>query len=373
MLVGVVTERKQDEYRVAMTPSGVHELVRDGHEVLVEAGAGEGSQFTDQDYVGAGARIADRDAVWDTADMVMKVKEPLAEEVALLRPGQVLFTYLHLAPVPDLARALCDTGATCIAYETVSTEDGRTPLLAPMSEVAGRLAPQVGAGLLERPRGGRGVLLGGVPGVRPAKVVVLGGGMAGSNAAGIALALGANTTVVDLSVDRMRELERTFSGRLNVIMSSRMTIIDLISDADLVIGAVLVPGAKAPSLVDREMLRSMRPRSVVVDIAVDQGGCFETTRPTTHSDPTYEVEDVIHYCVANMPGAVPVTSTHALTNVTLPFIRRIAASGVERALLDDPMLARGANVIGSHVTNVAVADAIGADAVPVHEALALTS
>jgi alanine dehydrogenase len=310
--------------------------------------------------------------VWEESELLLKVKEPIEDEPSLLRPGQALFTYLHLAPDPGLTKALCESGATCIAYETVMTDDGRTPLLAPMSEVAGRIAPQVGAYFLEKMMGGRGILLGGVPGVKPAKVVVLGGGMVGYNSARIALGLGANVTIVDTSIDRLRYLEDVLEGRLNLIKSTTLAIADLITDADLVIGAVLLPGALAPRLVTGDMLRQMRPHSVVVDVAIDQGGCFESSRPTTHTDPVYEVDGVIHYCVTNMPGAVPITSTKALANVTLPYVIDLADKGIAGALQADHVLARGANIVGGRVTNDAVAESVGMPCENVIDALATT-
>lgn len=369
MRVGVVKELKPDEYRVALGPAGAHELVRRGHDVLVESSAGDGSQFFDEDYTRVGATILKREQVWEQSDLVLKVKEPVEDEPALLRPGQALFTYLHLAPAPELARDLCESGATCIAYETVQTDDGRTPLLAPMSEVAGRLAPQVGAYFLEKMLGGRGILLGGVAGVKPAKVVVLGGGMVGYNSARIALGLGANVTILDANVDRLRYLEDILDGRLNLIMSTTLHVADVIEDADLVIGAVLLPGAMAPKLVTRDMLQRMHRNSVAVDVSIDQGGCFETSRPTTHSDPVYEVDGIMHYCVTNMPGAVPITSTKALNNATLPYVLKLADLGIRGALIGDPMLGRGANVIGGHVTNEPVANAIAQPYVTVEQAL----
>ncbi|MCW2956342.1 MAG: alanine dehydrogenase [Thermoleophilia bacterium] len=369
MKVGVVTEIKPDEYRVALTPAGAHELVAAGHEVVVQQGAGEGSQFADADYRAVGAAIAKREEVWATADLLLKVKEPVEDEPDLLRDGQILFTYLHLAPEPGLTARLQASGATCIAYETVQTDDGRTPLLAPMSEVAGRLAAQEGAKYLEKNLGGRGILLGGVPGVKPAKVVVIGGGNVGYNAAKIALGMGANVNIVDRSIDRLRYLEEILDGRVNFIVSTTLSLAEQIIDADLVIGAVLLPGALAPRVVTRDMLRTMKPASVVVDVAIDQGGCFETSRPTTHTDPVYVEENVLHYCVANMPGAVPITSTKALTNVTLPYVLRIANNGVRDALLDDVVLGRGANVVAGQVTNEVVAEAIGVPYVPIADAL----
>ena len=369
MKVAVVTEIKPDEYRVALTPAGAHELVRAGHEVLVQEGAGLGSQFEDGDYRAVGARIVSREDAWGESDMLLKVKEPVADEPDLLRPGQTLFTYLHLAPEPELTERLCNSGGTCIAYETVRTDDGRTPLLAPMSEVAGRLAPQVGAYFLEKSLGGRGILLGGVPGVKPAKVVVIGGGNVGYNAAKIALGMGANVTIVDRSVDRLRYLEEILDGRANFLVSTTLSLAEQIVDADLVIGAVLLPGALAPRVVTRDMLRTMKHSSVVVDVAIDQGGCFETSRPTTHTDPVYVEENVLHYCVANMPGAVPISSTMALTNVTLPYVLRLANHGVRDALLDDEVLGRGANVVAGRVTSEEVAEAIGTAYVPLADAL----
>lgn len=370
MRVGVVTEIKPDEYRVALTPAGAHELVAAGHDVLVQQGAGEGSQYADADYRAVGATIASLDDVWSDAELLLKVKEPVGDEPARLHPGQTIFTYLHLAPAPDLARSLQTSGATCIAYETVQTDDRRTPLLAPMSEVAGRLAPQVGAYFLEKSLGGRGILLGGVPGVKPAKVVVLGGGNVGYNAAKIALGMGANVTVIDRSISRLRYLEEILSGRVNVIMSTTLSVAEQVANADLVIGAVLLPGALAPRLVTRDMLRTMKQASVVVDVAIDQGGCFETSHATTHTDPVYEVDSVIHYCVANMPGAVPITSTQALTNVTLPYVLRLANHGIRDALLADDALGRGANIVAGKVTNREVAEAINEPYVPIADALA---
>ncbi|MCW2960826.1 MAG: alanine dehydrogenase [Thermoleophilia bacterium] len=369
MKVGVVTEIKPDEYRVALTPAGAHELAAAGHQVFVEQGAGEGSQFADADYRAVGATITTREEVWATSELLLKVKEPVEDEPDLLHEGQILFTYLHLAPEPGLTARLQASGATCIAYETVQTDDGRTPLLAPMSEVAGRLAAQEGAKYLEKNLGGRGILLGGVPGVKPAKVVVIGGGNVGYNAAKIALGMGANVNIVDRSIDRLRYLEEILDGRVNFIVSTTLSLAEQIIDADLVIGAVLLPGALAPRVVTRDMLRTMKPASVVVDVAIDQGGCFETSRATTHTDPVYVEENVLHYCVANMPGAVPITSTKALTNVTLPYVLKIANKGVRDALLDDVVLGRGANVVAGQVTNEVVADAVGAPYVPIADAL----
>jgi alanine dehydrogenase len=371
MRIGVVKEIKPDEYRVALTPAGARELGQRGHEVLVEAGAGVGSRFPDAEYEAVGARLTTVDDVWASADMVLKVKEPLPDEFERLREGLVLFTYLHLAADETLTRALLASGATCIAYETVETDDGRLPLLAPMSEVAGRLATQMGAWALEKAQGGRGILLGGVPGVAPAKVVVLGGGIVGYNAALIAVGMQADVWVLDKSVERMRDLEMMLDGRITLAMSNRLQIEQAIRNADLVIGAVLVPGARAPKLVTREQLGDLRPGTVLVDVAIDQGGCFETSHPTTHSDPIYEVDGIVHYCVSNMPGAVPVTSTFALMNVTLPYVEALADHGVRAAIARDPALARGVNVLDGNLTYEAVADAHGLDYVPLEQVLPL--
>jgi alanine dehydrogenase len=371
MKIGVAKEIKQDEYRVALTTAGVVELVARGHEVLIETTAGEGSAMSDDLYRAAGARIVDLDTVWREAELVLKVKEPLDGEWQKLSEGQVLFTYLHLAAAPELTRGLCDSGAVCIAYETVETADRRLPLLAPMSEVAGRLSAQVGAYYLLKPFGGRGRLMGGIPGVLPAKVMVLGGGAVGYNAALIAQGMQADVTVFERSVDRMRDLDVSLGRTVLLQMSSRHAIEEALPDADLVIGGVLIPGARAPHLVTREMLKGMKPGSVLVDVAIDQGGCFETSRPTTHTDPVYMVDDILHYCVANMPGAVPITSTWGLTNVTLPYIEAIADKGVQRALAEDPALARGVNVAAGKVTNQPVAEAVGLDYHGLDEALSL--
>jgi alanine dehydrogenase len=370
MRIGVAREIKKDEYRVALTTAGVVELVHRGHEVLVETTAGEGSAMSDDDYRAAGARIVTGGEVWGEAEMVLKVKEPLDGEWQKLSPGQILFTYLHLAAAPELTRGLCDSGAICIAYETVETADRRLPLLAPMSEVAGRLSAQVGAYYLMKPFGGRGRLMGGVPGVLPAKVLVLGGGIVGYNAALIAQGMQADVTVFERSVDRMRELDVSLGRTVLLQMSGRESVEQALPAADLVIGGVLVHGAKAPRLITRSMLGLMKPGSVLVDVAIDQGGCFETSRPTTHSDPIYVVDDVVHYCVANMPGAVPITSTWGLTNVTLPYVEAIADKGVERALADDPSLRLGVNVAAGKVTYQPVADAVGLPFTPVDEVLA---
>ena len=356
MRIGVPKEIKVHEYRVGLAPAGARELVAAGHEVLVETRAGAGIGFADEDYQSAGARLADRAAaVFEGADLVVKVKEPQPQECAMLRPGQVLFTYLHLAPDPAQARALCDSGATAIAYETVTAPDGSLPLLTPMSEVAGRMSVQVGATCLQKAHGGRGVLLGGVPGVDPARVAILGGGVSGTHAAEMAVGMRADVTVVDKSIARLRELSALFGPSLNTTYSTADGIESLVTRADLVIGAVLVAGAAAPKLVSRETVRKMKPGAVVVDISIDQGGCFETSRPTTHAEPTFVVDDVVHYCVTNMPGAVPLTSTLALTNVTLPYVRALADLGLKAALGVDPHLACGLNVHDGHITHEAVA------------------
>jgi alanine dehydrogenase len=364
MRVGVAREIKSREYRVALTPAGALELVARGHEVVVETGAGLGSGFTDDAYAAVGAELASVEDVWTSADLLLKVKEPIAEEYPRLREGLTLFTYLHIAADEPLTRALAESGITAIAYETVETPDRRLPLLAPMSEVAGRLAPQMGAWSLEKAHGGRGILLGGVPGVPPATVIVLGGGVVGLNAAIIALGMQANVWVLDKSVDRMRELEIALDGRVTLAMSNRLQIEECIAEADMVIGAVLVPGALAPKLVSREMLGLMRPGAVLVDVAIDQGGCFETSRATTHDDPIFVVDGIVHYCVANMPGAVPITSTKALTNVTLPYVEALAGKGVAQAVADDPALAKGVNVAAGRITYEAVAEAHGLDFTP---------
>jgi alanine dehydrogenase len=367
MKIGVAKEIKKDEYRVALTTAGVRELTSHGHQVIVETQAGVGSAMSDEEYVAAGAAIVDVDTVWGESEMVLKVKEPLDGEYQRLSPGQILFTYLHLAAAPELTHGLVECGAVCIAYETVETPDRRLPLLAPMSEVAGRLASQVGAYYLMKPFGGRGRLMGGVPGVLPAKVVVLGGGIVGYNAALIAAGMQADVTIFERSVDRMRELDVSLGRTVLMQMSNRQSIEQSLPEADLVIGGVLIHGAKAPHLVSREMLGTMKPGSVLVDVAIDQGGCFETSRPTTHTDPTYVVDDVLHYCVANMPGAVPITSTSALTNVTLPYVEAIAAKGARRAVAEDAALAKGVNVVDGKVCYRPVADAIGTAYSPLEE------
>ena len=369
MRIGVAKEIKPQEYRVALTPAGARELVQAGHEVVVETGAGTGSAFSDQAYERSGARIAAVDEVWAQAELLLKVKEPIEPEYGRLREDLILFTYLHVAADEPLTRALVDSGIAAVAYETVETDDRRLPLLAPMSEVAGRLAAQAGAQYLERPRGGRGLLLGGVAGVAPGKVVVVGGGIVGYNAAVIALGLGAQVTILERSVDRMRHLEEVLHGRVSLLMSSSLQLEESLKEADLVICAVLIPGALAPKLVTREMIRSMKDGAVLADVAIDQGGCAETSRPTTHDDPVYEVDGVIHYCVANMPGAVPITSTKALTNVTLPYVEAIAEHGLRGAVDADAALARGVNVLAGRVTYEAVAEAHGLDYVPLADVL----
>jgi alanine dehydrogenase len=369
--IGVAKEIKSDEYRVALTPAGARELVQRGHEVTVETGAGDGSAFPDDTYEAAGAQIADVDAVWSQSELLLKVKEPIEPEYERLRDGLVLFTYLHIAADERLTRALVESGITAVAYETVEEDDRRLPLLAPMSEIAGRLSAQAGAYFLEKPLGGRGLLLGGVPGVARGSVVVIGGGMVGYNAALIALGLGANVTILERSIDRMRYLEEVFGGRVNLLMSSALQIEESVADADVVIGAVLIPGAVAPKLVTRDMVRAMNAGAVICDVAIDQGGCVETARPTTHSDPVYTVDDVTHYCVANMPGAVPVTSTKALTNATLPYVEAIADDGLREASVRDPALARGVNVLDGKITYEAVADAHGLDYTPLDDVLPL--
>ncbi len=367
MIVGIPKEVKDNEYRVAATPEGVRELVRAGHDVVVESGAGVGSALTDEEFGTAGAKVlADADALFAAAEMILKVKEPQPEEYERFRAGQVLFTYLHLAADKGLTEFLMRRGVFSVAYETVQDDEGRLPLLAPMSEIAGRMAPQEGAKYLERPTGGRGVLMGGAAGVAPARVVVLGAGMAGLNAAWIAAGMEAEVTILDKNVDRLRYVDQVQRGRILTVTSSALAIERLIPSADLVIGAVLVPGARAPHLVSEEMVASMQPGSVIVDISIDQGGCFETSRMTTHSDPTYLGHGVVHYCVGNMPGAVPRTSTYALTNVTLPYALAIASHGLEGAVRLDPALALGVNVYGELVTNAGVAEAHGLECHPLH-------
>ncbi len=370
MKIGVPKEIKTLEFRVGMLPSGVRELVHDGHEVIVETNAGVGIGMTDADYEKAGATVvAKPEAVFAEAELIIKVKEPQLNECAMLRPGQVLFTYLHLAADPEQARALVDSGTTAIAYETVTADDGSLPLLTPMSEVAGRLSIQAGAYALQKANGGRGVLLGGVPGVAPGKVVIIGGGIAGTNAAEMAIGLGAQVTILDRSVPRLRQIDDTYGGRVQTEFSTKHSIDLLIPQADLVVGAVLIAGAAAPKLVTAEHVKQMRAGAVLVDISIDQGGCFETSRPTTHAEPTYIIDDVVHYCVTNMPGAVPRTSTFALTNVTLPFVKSLANLGWVEALSRDPHLAMGLNVHSGHVNHEAVAHDLGYDYLSADDAM----
>ena len=373
MKIGVAKEVKTDEYRVALTPAGAFELVRRGHEVTIERGAGEGSAFADDAYTAVGARTGSVEEVWAESELLLKVKEPIPAEYPRLRERLVLFTYLHLAADRALTEALVESGVRAVAYETVETDRRQLPLLAPMSEVAGRLAAQAGAYFLEKPLGGRGLLLGGVPGVAPGKVVIIGGGIVGYNAAVIGLGLGAQVTILERSIDRMRHLEEILAGRVTLLMSSFLQIQSSVVDADLVIGAVLIPGAVAPKLITREMVREMKQGSVICDVAIDQGGCTETSHPTTHTEPVYTVDGVTHYCVANMPGAVPITSTKALTNATLPYVEAIADHGLAEALARDPALARGANVIDSKITYEAVAEAHDLEYAPLDDVLPLSA
>lgn len=360
MRVGIPMEIKNNENRVAITPAGVDALNKAGHKVYVEKNAGLGSGFTNEDYQLVGATILDSaKEVWDSSEMIMKVKEPLPSEFQNFHEGLILFTYLHLAPELELTKALMDKQVVAIAYETVQLDNGSLPLLTPMSEVAGRMSIQIGAQFLEKPKGGKGILLGGVPGVAPANVAVIGGGIVGTNAAKMALGLGANVTIIDLSPDRLRHLDDIFHGNVNTIMSNSFNIAQVVKEADLVVGAVLIPGARAPKLVTEEMVKTMSPGSVIVDVAIDQGGSIETIdRVTTHSEPTYEIHGVVHYAVANMPGAVARTSTFALTNVTVPYALQIANKGYERAILENKALAKGVNVIKGHVTYEAVAKSL---------------
>lgn len=372
MIVGVPREIKTEEHRVALTPTGVRELTDRGHQVLVQQGAGEGSSIRDDEYAAQGAAIVDspRD-VFDGAEMILKVKEPQPAEVEMFHDGQVLFTYLHLAAYPDLAAGLAKKGIVAIAYETVQMPDRSLPLLAPMSEIAGRMATQAGAYFLEKPQGGRGILLGGVTGVSPGKVVVIGGGIAGTNAAAIAIGMQAEVVVLDTDLNKLRWLDSLYQGRVVTLHSNRLTLEEQVVDADLVIGTVLVPGASAPKLVTEDMVKSMRAGAVLVDVAIDQGGCFATSRETTHSDPVYVVHDVLHYAVGNIPGAVPNTSTYALTNATLRYAVVMAQDGVEKAMASHPELVPGVNIVGDSFCNPAVAGSLGADHVPALEALAV--
>jgi alanine dehydrogenase len=368
MRVGVPTEVKESESRVAITPAGARELTTSGHEVLVQRGAGLGSALRDSDYERAGAQIVpDAETAWGEADVVLKVKEPVESEFGLLRADLTLFTFLHLAAARPLTEALISSGCTAIAYETVTSRDGGLPLLAPMSEVAGRMAPQVGAASLEQPHGGRGVLMGGVSGVLPAHVVVVGAGTAGRNAAWIAVGMEANVTILDLDTGKLRFIDSVHKGRITTLTSNRLTLEEQVETADLLIGAVLIPGARAPRVISEEMVASMPSGAVIVDISIDQGGCAETSRMTTHSDPTYVKHDVVHYCVGNMPGAVPRTSTYALTNATLPYVMRLARDGIRDTLRADDDFAHGVNVTDGQVTERGVADAHGFEHRPLHE------
>ncbi len=360
MIVGVPKEVKTDEYRVAMIPVGVEELTRAGHHVLMQSGAGQGSGIADDQYSVHGAEIVTSgQEVWKRADLIVKVKEPLPAEWPLMRPGQVVFTYFHFAADERLTQAVMKSGITAVAYETIKDSRGTLPLLTPMSEVAGRMSIQEGAKFLERPFEGRGILLGGVPGVLPANVVILGAGVVGANAAKVAAGLGANVTILDINLDRLRYLDDVMPPNVTTVFSDRHNILQSLDRADLVIGAVLIPGARAPYLVRREDLKRMTPRAVIIDVAIDQGGCIETSRPTTHSNPTYIVDDIVHYCVTNMPGAVGRTSTYALTNVTLPYVLQLAKKGLDRAVRENPALAQGVNIREGQVTNPAVAETFG--------------
>jgi len=370
--IGVAKEIKTDEYRVALTPAGARELIQAGHDVCIEAGAGLGSSFFDTAYEAVGARIASVEDVWADSELLLKVKEPIESEYARLREGLILFTYLHIAADEPLTRALVDSGIVAVAYETVETDNRALPLLAPMSEVAGRLAAQAGAYFLEKPLGGRGLLLGGVAGVAPGRVVIIGGGIVGYNAAVVAIGLGAEVTILERSIDRMRHLEEILSGRVTLLMSSSLQIEESVAEADVVIGAVLIPGALAPKLVTRGMIGGMKQGAVICDVAIDQGGCAETSRPTTHTEPVYAVDGVTHYCVANMPGAVPITSTKALTNATLPYVEAIADHGLAEAVARDAALARGVNVADGKITYEAVAEAHGLDYAPLEVVVPLS-
>jgi alanine dehydrogenase len=360
MIVGVPKEIKTDEYRVAMTPVGVEELTRLGHRVLIQSGAGQGSGISDEQYSVCGAEIVESVAeIWQRSDLIVKVKEPLSDEWPRMRAGQIVFTYFHFAADEKLTRAVMASGICAVAYETIRDSRGQLPLLTPMSEVAGRMSIQEGAKFLERPFQGRGILLGGVPGVAPANVVIFGGGVVGANAAKVAAGLGANVFLLDINLDRLRYLDDVMPQNVTTLFSDRHNIRDCLAQADLVIGAVLIPGARAPRLVTRDDLKRMRTRSVIIDVAIDQGGCVETAKPTTHSEPTYIVDDILHYCVTNMPGAVGRTSTYALTNVTLPYVLQLANKGLDRAVNDSPALREGVNVRAGRITNSAVADTFG--------------
>ncbi|MCG3160853.1 MAG: Alanine dehydrogenase [Acidobacteria bacterium] len=370
MIIGLPKEIKDNEYRVGLTPAGVKTLSDYGHTVLVETKAGEGSGINDDEYIAANGRIVETaDEVWQRADMIVKVKEPVGPEYNRMREGQLLYTYLHLAPDVKLTKVMLERKVTGIAYETITNEEGHLPLLTPMSEVAGRMAVQVGAHYLQRPEGGRGVLMGGVPGVLPAKAVIIGGGVVGINSIKMAVGLGANVVVLDRNLDRLRYLDDIFGSRIKTLVSNPYTVKEAIEHADLVIGAVLIPGASAPMLVTRDMLKTMHKGAVIVDVAVDQGGCIETTKPTTHSDPTFYVDDVLHYCVANMPGAVPRTSTFALTNATLPLAIKLANKGFKDAIAKDAHLKEGVNTYAGHITYEAVAESQGLPYKPIDELL----
>ncbi|MBI1896516.1 MAG: alanine dehydrogenase [Acidobacteria bacterium] len=362
MIIGVPKEIKDFETRVALVPAGAAALVEAGHQVLVQSTAGLGSSITDEEYVAAGAEIVTEPAVvWQRSGLVAKVKEPLPPEYTYLRPGLLLFTYLHLAPVPDLTRTLIEAKVNGIAYETIREDDGSLPLLTPMSEVAGRMAVQVGAYFLERPNGGRGILLGGIPGVMAANVVILGGGVVGHNAARIAVGMGAHVTIIDKNLERLRNLDDIYNSQIVTLASNLFTIREAVRNADLVVGAVLIPGAAAPRLIRRDMIASMKKGSVFVDVAIDQGGCSETSHPTTHTDPVYEVEGVLHYCVSNMPAAVPHTSTFGLTNATFPYLLALANKGLAQACREDPAICQGVNTYAGHITYAAVAESQGRD------------
>jgi len=370
MIIGLPKEIKDNEYRVGLTPAGVKTLSDYGHTVLVEMRAGEGSGISDEEYGAAQGRIVETaDEVWQRAEMIVKVKEPVGPEYKRMREKQILFTYLHLAPDRKLTQAMLESGITGVAYETITNDEGHLPLLTPMSEVAGRMAAQIGAHYLQKPEGGRGVLMGGVPGVLPAKVVIIGGGVVGINSIKMAVGLGANVTVLDKNLERLRYLDDIFGAKIKTLVSNPYTVQDACANADLVIGAVLIPGASAPMLVTREMLKTMHKGSVIVDVAVDQGGCIETTKPTTHSDPTFYVDDVLHYCVANMPGAVPRTSTFALTNATLPIAIKLANKGFKDAIAKDKHLKEGVNTYAGHITYEAVAESQGLKYKPIDDLL----
>jgi alanine dehydrogenase len=369
MIIGVPIELKDDEYRVSMTPAGVAELIDDGHTVLIEQGAGKGSGIHDIQYEAVGARMVSCEALFKKAEMIVKVKEPLPSEYDQLKEGQILYTYLHLAPAPELTDALLQRNIICVAYETVQLEDGSLPLLIPMSEVAGRMSIFEGAKYLERENGGRGILLGGVPGVDPGHVVIIGGGVVGMNAAKMAIGTGARVTLLDMNLSRLRYIDDIFGGRVKTIMSNKLNIEEFSQVADLLIGAVLLPGAKSPKLISRDMIKNMMQGSVVVDVGIDQGGILETSRPTTHSDPIFLVDGVVHYCVTNMPGALARTSTYALTNATLPYARELAGKGLKKALQQNPALRRGLNLFKGKVTHPAVAEALAKEFVPPEKVL----